>query len=340
MGAFCLATQDDRVYSNPMNGKAVDIYFVVDESISFIHASNHKDLINVLNDLTEHLNPSGSSPYFGVFFYGATTNVNDVVSFPTTTAAAVKTKLNAKQYLSTQSNPSSLVAALARVDLNCRSNCRANTARVTVVISHELEPGALTIVRRMEDDLLMTVIVAGVGYEANSSSLSLLASSPSDLYAIAVDDFYHLPYLSFQLPTIIGNIPRPQLLNSPLSLPSMVIGQYYTVLVDINKSTIAQDVMVSFTFSCFNCRVFGSLIRPNPTIGNTLPTPISHWNYPSTNYSVYYFLVPKKSRRLYVSVESTVTGIATGQFHIFSPPTMMSNAIQNNITQSLSVLIG
>lgn len=155
--------------------------------------------------------------------------------------------MNAKLYLSTQPNPSSLFAALSRVDLNCR----ANTACVTVVISHELEPGVLAIVRRMEDDLLMTVIIAGVEYEANSSSLSLLASSSSNLYAIAVEDFYHLPYLSFQLPTIIDDISRPQVLNSPLNLPTLVIGQDYTVLVDINKSTIAQDVLVSFTFSFF-----------------------------------------------------------------------------------------
>ena len=339
-GVSSLVTQEGRVYSNPLNGKAVDIFFVVDESISFIDGSTHKDLINVLNDVTTHLNPTGSSPYFGVVFYGATSAVNTVVTFPTATAVAVKNKLDAKTYLSTQPNPASLISALSTVELSCRSNCRANTARVTVVISNALETTALGVIRRMENDLLMTVIIAGVGYSANASLLSLLASSPQNLYAIAVDDFYHLPYLSFQLPILIGDIPRPQVLNSQLNLPNLVIGQYYSVLLDINKNTVSQDAMVSFTFNCFNCRVFASLTKPSPTIADTQPTQISHWNFPSTNYSVYYFLVPRGSRRLFVSIEATVTGTFNGQFHIFYPPTIMQNTAGQNSAQSLSSLIG
>lgn len=88
--------QDTRVYTNPLNGKAVDIFLVVDESANFLNSVIHRHLTSILGDVAVYFNPSGSLPYFGVYFYGATTSVNNLIPFTLISGASVKAALNAK----------------------------------------------------------------------------------------------------------------------------------------------------------------------------------------------------------------------------------------------------
>lgn len=340
IGTSVLAEGTGRVYTNPLNGKAVDVFFVVDESMPFITVDSHKDLMNMLSEIAVNLNPPGSTPYFGVFFYGVTTQVNQTVPFPTTAAAAVKSRLDSKQFPSNEANPSSVSSALTKVELSCRTSCRALVPRVIVWIAKTLDPMALALIRRMEDDLLMTVIIAGVGHGVNSSLLNQLASYPASLNAIPVDDFSHLLYLSLRLPLLISDIPRPHILGNQLSVPGMIVGQYYTLFLDIGKDTIYQDMMISFTSNCYNCRVFASLTQPSPNVRNTFATPVSHWNYLTVTNPVYYFMIPKNSRRFFFSIEATTNIALSAQFHLFTPPQMMERATESVSGQSLVASMG
>ncbi|UJR12283.1 hypothetical protein I4U23_016460 [Adineta vaga] len=85
-------------------------------------------------DIAIELNPTGSNPNFGVFFYGASSVVHQVVPLGTTNSAlVVKSKLDLKQYTPTQSQPSTLTSALDAVLSSCISNCRAPSRAVIVL---------------------------------------------------------------------------------------------------------------------------------------------------------------------------------------------------------------
>ena len=186
----------------------------------------------------------------------------------------------------------------------------------------------------------MTVIVIGVGHAVNSTALGQLASTPQNLYDIPVDDFIDLQYLRFRLPILVGEIPRPQILNAQLQSGSMVIGQYYTLLIDINREAAAQDVIISFVFSCYSCPVYTSLKEPNPTIENRPRATVAHYDYPNTSYVVYYFMVPKNTRRFFCSFQATVSGVSNGRFYLFTVPNNMTNVGAGLTSSSLRDIIG
>lgn len=208
------------------------------------------------------------------------------------------------------------------------------------MISSNFDTSPATVIRRMENQIGMTVILIGVGHAVNSTVLSQLASAPQNLYAIAVDNFSDLLYLQFRLPTLVGEIPRAQILTSQLRTSSMVIGQYYTVLLDINKEAAAQDVIISFALSCYSCPVFASLKEPNPTIENSVRAIVAHYNYLNTNYAVYYFMVPKNTRRFFCSFLANVAGVSYGRFDVFPVLAMMSNVGGGATSLDLASVIG
>ncbi|CAF2422376.1 unnamed protein product [Rotaria sp. Silwood2] len=111
-----------------------------------------------INNIVTELNPSGSSPQFSIYFYGAASTVSIVASV-VTTASAVKTKLDQQQYTVTQSNPSTLSLALNTVDSYCQTYCRSAMPRVTVVISSIPDSSAEFTIRQLERNRGMTVIV-------------------------------------------------------------------------------------------------------------------------------------------------------------------------------------
>ncbi|CAF3826672.1 unnamed protein product, partial [Rotaria sp. Silwood1] len=124
----------------------------------------HGQMKNILNTIALDLNPSGSIPYFGAIFYGATSTTNTVVPFPVGSAATFKTKLDYKQYTTAQVSQSTLTMALAAVDSSCRSYCRSFTPRVIVVFSDAFDSSEDTAIRQLENSLGMTVIIVGVGH--------------------------------------------------------------------------------------------------------------------------------------------------------------------------------
>ncbi|CAF3820554.1 unnamed protein product [Rotaria sp. Silwood1] len=140
----------------------------------------HGQMKNILNTIALDLNPSGSTPYFGAIFYGATSTTNTVVPFPVDSAATFKTKLDYKQYTTAQVSQSTLTMALAAVDSSCRSYCRSFTPRVTVVFSDAFDSSEDTAIRQLENNLGMTVIVVGVGHRKVTFRLNYLLRTPGE----------------------------------------------------------------------------------------------------------------------------------------------------------------
>ncbi len=55
-----------RVYTNPLTRKAVDVWFLVDETDSRLSLLQHGQIKIALGDIATHLNPAGSNPNFAV----------------------------------------------------------------------------------------------------------------------------------------------------------------------------------------------------------------------------------------------------------------------------------
>ncbi|CAF1386129.1 unnamed protein product [Adineta steineri] len=147
-----------KAFNNPLNGRAVDLFLLVDENNSYMSVMQLGLVKTALQNIANELNPVGSTPSFGVYFYGATSTVNTVVPHPTTTASAFKAKLDLKQYSMMQANPSTLMTALDNVDSACQSGCRPSVPRVTVVFSSVLDLKAQAAIRRLERNRGMTIL--------------------------------------------------------------------------------------------------------------------------------------------------------------------------------------
>ncbi|CAF4067821.1 unnamed protein product, partial [Adineta steineri] len=181
-----------RAFNNPLNGRAVDLFIIVDENNTYMSVMQLGLVKTALQNMANELNPVGSSPQFGAFFYGATSSLSTVVPYPTITAVAFKAKLDLKQYSMMQANPSTLVTALNTVDSLCQSSCRPAIPRVTVVFSSVLDLTAQATIRQLERNRGMTVIVVGIGSYAGTPILNQLASHPVQHYAIPIGNLFEL----------------------------------------------------------------------------------------------------------------------------------------------------
>jgi len=317
--------QQLRVYNNPLNNKAVDVFFLVDETNVRMSQLQLGQIKIVLNDIATELQPIGSTPYFGVFFYGATSSVHTVVSFPTTSATTVKANLDLKQYTTAQLSPSTLTSALNSVDTACQLYCRSNTPRVTVVFTGYPDYLAESRIRQLEQNRGMTVIVVGIGSLAHTVTLNNLASHPSQTYAIPFASFPDLigtsPYISF----LISNVPRLLSVGSTLSVSSTVSGVYYTVQVNTNGYINSNDTVITYTTNCLSCSIYASLSEPNPTSVNAIQNVNPQYFYAAGyTYSVFYFRIPKDANRFFLSFLGTGMSSVTGIFNVFNMPQMMS----------------
>jgi hypothetical protein len=314
-----------RVYNNPLNNKMVDLFFVVDETNVRMNQVQLGQMKIVLNDIATELQPVGSSPYFGVFFYGATSAVQTVVPFPTSSATTVKANLDLKQYTTAQANPSTLSSALTSVRALCQSYCRTASPRITIIFTTYPDYLAEYYVRQLEDTLGMTVIAVGIGVLAHTTTLNNLATYPTKLYAVPFTTFTELivsaPYLSF----LISSVPRRLLVGSTLSVPSTTSGVYYTVQLNTYGYISTNDTVVTYTTNCISCAVYASLSEPNPSSVNTVQNINRQYFYaPGYIYSVHYFRIPKNAGRFFLSFVGTGMSSVTGIFNVFNMPQMMS----------------
>lgn len=277
----------------------------------------------VLNSIATELQPTGSSPYYGIFFYGATTSVHAVVPFATTSATVVKTNLDLKQYTPAQSSPSTLSLALDAVDTASQLYCRSNIPRVTVVFTSSPDHLAESRIRQLERTSGMTVIVIGIGLLAHTATLKNLASHPNHTYAVPFDSFSDLitsaPYIS----SLISNVPLLLSVDISLSVLSTASGVYYTVQLNTYGYINSNDTVVTYTTNCHTCPVYASLSEPNPTSVNT----VRNYNRQYTSgspYSVFYFRIPKNVDRFFLSFAGAGMSSVTGIFNVFNMPQMMS----------------
>jgi hypothetical protein len=320
-----------KAFTNPLNNKAVDLFVVVDEGNLYVNVMQLGLIKTALNNLAIELNPIGSSPNFGMFFYGATTSVNIAVPSRTTSASAVKAKLDQKQYSVTQSNPSTLVSALNTVSSQCYVYCRSGVARVTVVFSSTPDSLAEATIRQLERDGGMTVVVVGIGFSANTAVLNRLASHPTRFYAVPVMSFYELILATSHIASVISDVPRLLDNSNMLSISSVTNGIYYTVQLATHLYTTTNTTIVMFASNCLSCAVFGSLSEPNPISANTVANTIRHNFYAAPGYlnSLYYFAIPKNTSRFYVSMLGNGMGSANILCNVFSLPNMMEISPKN-----------
>ncbi|UJR08762.1 hypothetical protein I4U23_013019 [Adineta vaga] len=255
-----------RAFNNPLNNKAVDLFVLVDEQNAYMNELQHGLVKTALYNLATDLNPSGSTPYFQMLFYGASSSVSTVVPHTTTSAATVKTYLDKKQYTKTQLNPSSLVSALSIVDSQCTSYCRPGIPRVTIVISSLPDALAESSIRLLERNRGMTVIVVGIGFSASITVLNRLASHPSRYYAVPVSTFYELILATPHIASMASDVPFLLNINSQSYIPSITNGIYYTVQLNTVSYTTTNDTVVMFASNCAACTVYGSLSEPNPIV--------------------------------------------------------------------------
>jgi hypothetical protein len=298
-------------------------------------------IIIALKAIATELQPVGSNPSFGIFFYGATSTVQSVVPFPTTLATEVKAKLDLKQYTTAQANPSTLSLALSSVNAACQSSCRVNISRVTIFFTSNPDYLAESSVRQLEKTFGMTAIAVGIGSLAHTATLNNLASYPSKVYAVPFSSFIELigtaPYLSL----LISSVSRPLAVGISLSVPSTTAGVYYMVQLNTYGYISTNDTVVTYTTNCNDCAVYASLSEPNPTSDNAVQN--INWQYfyaPGFHYSVYYFRIPKNADRFFLSFVGTGMPSVTGIFNVFNMPQMMSFATSTQTTPDLEISIG
>jgi len=277
-----------------------------------------------------------------VFWYGATSTVNMNVPFPTTSAAAVKSKLDQKQYTNAQVNPSTLVSALNTVDSQCATSCRIGVPRVTIVISSTPDLSAEATIRQLERDLGMTVIVAGIGSTATTSVLNRLASHPTGYYAVPIASFYELILSAQHIGSIISDVPRLLDINSnPLHISTTSSSIYYTVQLNTYSYTTTNDTIILVATNCPGCSIYGSLNEPNPTSINTIANTqrSSFFAYSGYPNSLFYFRLPQGARRLYLSVLGNGMSGMYILANTFTIPNMMQTLSRNiqepNIYQTI-----
>jgi hypothetical protein len=330
-----------RVYNNPLNNKAVDLFFLVDETNVRMSPVQLGQMKIALNAIATELQPVGSNPYFGVFFYGATSAVQTVVPFQTISATTIKANLDLKQYTTAQANPSTLSSALDSVTAACQSFCRANLPRITIIFTTYPDYLAESRVRQLEKTFSMIVITVGIGFLAHTATLNNLATYPSRLYAVPFDSFYELiataPYLSF----LISNVPRRLGVNSTLSVPSTTGGVYYTVQLGTYGQISTNDTVVTYTTNCNDCAVYASLSEPNPTNVSAVQNVNRQYFYaPGYCYSIHYFRIPKNADRFFLSFVGTGMPFVTGIFNVFDMPQMMSFPTTTESIPDLEASIG
>jgi hypothetical protein len=314
-----------RIYDNPLNGKAVDLFLLVDETNSRLNQLQLGQIKTTLKTIAKDLQPTGSSPFFGAFFYGATSAVQTVVPFANNSATVFITKLDQKQYTTAQTSPSTLSLALNSVDALCRQSCRANIPRVTVVFTSAPDHLAESRIRQLENSLGMTVIVVGIGSIANTAILHKLASHPSRTYAVAFDSFTELIVSADYIGILISNVPRLLAVGNSLSLSSTQSGVYYTLQLNTFGYISTNDTVIAFTTNCKECLIYSALSEPNPTSVNAIQNADPQFFFaPGYSYNVYYFRIPQNANRFYLSFVGTGMASVTGIFNVFNMPPMMS----------------
>jgi hypothetical protein len=334
VGGVSVEAIQPRAYNNPLNGKSVDLFFLIDGSSTFLNIIQLGQIKIAVNHTVVDLNPLGSTPYFGVFFYGATTTVESVVPFPTISASAVGTKLEQKQFTTTQMNSAKLVSALDAVDVSCQSSCRANVARVTVIISNFLDSSAEARIRQLENDRSMTVIAISVGRNVNTNVLNQFASHPSSIYGIAFDSFTELivsaPYIS----SVISSVPRFFPIGSFLTVvPSP--GVHYTIQLNTREYTLTRDAIIVFTTNCNSCPMFSSLSEPNPTSTNSVQSPFDYLSSLFANYAVWHLRIPQNTKRFFFSFQGISSVSLTIEFNVLRLPDAMKNLVTSNSSVDL-----
>ncbi|CAF1386269.1 unnamed protein product [Adineta steineri] len=333
-----------RAFNNPLNGRAVDLFIIVDENNTYMSVMQLGLVKTALQNMANELNPVGSSPQFGAFFYGATSSLSTVVPYPTITAVAFKAKLDLKQYSMMQANPSTLVTALNTVDSLCQSSCRPAIPRVTVVFSSVLDLTAQATIRQLERNRGMTVIVVGIGSYAGTPILNQLASHPVQHYAIPIGNLFELNVVAAHISSIISDVPRflETNINAPLIITSMLSGIYYTVQLNTQEYTTTKDVLVMLTTNCPSCSVYGSLSEPNPISANTVANQDRHNFYAAGGFpnSQYYFHIPKGTGRIYLSVLGNGMASANILAYVINLPNMMQVSAADVDSSSLSETIG
>ncbi|CAF1923616.1 unnamed protein product [Rotaria magnacalcarata] len=323
-----------RAYVNPLNGKAVDLFIVVDESNAYMN-SMHLGLVKTaLNEIATELNPAGSSPFFGVYFYGATQAIETVVPFKTSLASSLKTYLEKKQYATAQTSPSTLNMALDAVKRDCLAQCRPIVPRVTVVISNLPDYTARATIRQLEKDSSMTVIVVGIGSTATATIMNQLATYPAKYYAIPVSTYYELIMASPHIGSTISDVPRNLNISNALHIPTTTNGVYHTVQLNTQSHATTNDMIIMFSSNCPSCSVFGSLSEPNPTSTNTVANTNrrSFFAYSGYPNSIYYFRVPKDTGRFFLSFLANGMSGVNIWVDVFSLPNMLASStriIQN-----------
>lgn len=295
-------------FTNPLNNKKLDLFFLVDETNQYMSSSQLQLVKRAIYDISLNLNPSGSSPYFGVYFYGAAASVDTRVHITTTSAAALKINLDPKPYVMQQTNPSNLVSALNVISSHCASWCRSDAPRVTLIFSGDFAPSANSTIRSLERSYGMTFMLVPIGVNTNNNLLNAnqLASYPTNRYTIPVSDALHMTLFNDHISSIIADIPRLSYNKQALSISYLDSYTYYTFQVNTAPHTLNNEAIVTLASICGNCNVFASLTEQVPMSGRTPASSIYSF-YPasgSVNY-VSYIRVPKGTARVFISYWSS-----------------------------------
>lgn len=312
-----------RAYVNPFNVKSIDLFLVVDENPDFLTQMKFFQMKTVLSDIVTRMAPTGSSPYFGVYFYGAE-SVRVAVVFPTANLITAKTNLEQFQYVTAQSQKSTLDNSLLDVEASCRYYCRPGVARVVVVFAASLSNSSQAVVRRLEKELSMTFITVGIESKINYETLRYIASQPKSLFAISTSNIAELMNSASYLELVISEVPRSVSFNASFEALNVVSGEYYSLQVNVEPYTISNDCMIVFTTGCSDCRIFTSLTELRPTLSNSIQQLATHAAFGVANTFVYYYQVPMGAKRFFLSFRPNFSAIRiASQINAFATPSLL-----------------
>lgn len=316
-------TINSRVFSNAFNGNNLDLTILAEEDSKSVSIVNHGVLKAVILDTVNKLSPIKFAR-FAIGFYGSSESLRWPVNMWDNSSASISTNVQNLRYSGTGSSSDSLPGALATVYGKWSNTTRPNVPNVLVIIGTYFNTSMQQQIRRLENELSVTVIIVGIGAKVTQTILEQLASRPYSSFALQFQTFNELSSLPYALPTIISDVPRPVAQNSVSNITGAQIGSPNILMIPLTATTAANETMVAVQVECENCTVYGSVKDLIPLSTNANSEPIAHSSPSIPKAAFYYFRVSKAASRLFVNIEANKNNIPiSARYYYFPVPKVL-----------------
>lgn len=362
-----------RLYINPFNGNALDLWILVQEDAGFLNSLRHSQVRSAIGSIVDEFIPLGSGARFSIGFYGASNQTRWAVPPGTSNGTSVKSLLSRFQFLGRNSSVNyASVQALKDVIAACNSTtCRNNVPRVLLMIGNKFNE-TLEECNYTLTTTAITTTIAGMttpepptttaqpcnnwtrtishtlrelekenlftvviaGVGFSEGSFVGLASEPHETFGIALSAVGELSSYGPYLADVIGEVPRFVEQDTRLSFSNAQVNQDNVMMINVGDATKNGNGMVALTLRCRKCNVFASTSFPRPTLETGSTLRATHNVTGLADTSMYYVRLGNQVQRLYINVEILTIGTTEAWVSVFPLPNEPSAVTYKRIKRS------